>query len=91
MYKELFHLKKTVFNAKHDISIKGFEVEVFVQDLNEKETVSHSNILYSCGWSPFEGETFIGKGTHTFVSGHLVYHHGKFDESVKGHRISFNR
>ena len=50
LYKELFHLKKTVFNAKHDISIKGFEVEVFVQDLNEKETSTGSYSVLSDSW-----------------------------------------
>lgn len=36
LYEDLFRLKKTVFNAAHDILIKGYEVEVYVQDLNEK-------------------------------------------------------
>jgi hypothetical protein len=36
MYEELFRLKKSIFNAAHDISIRGFEVELYVQDLNEK-------------------------------------------------------
>jgi len=38
LYSELFHLKKTIFNASHDIRIKGFEVELFAQDVNEKES-----------------------------------------------------
>jgi len=36
LYEELFRLKKTVFNAAHDIRIKGFETELYVQDANEK-------------------------------------------------------
>jgi hypothetical protein len=36
MTEELFRLKKTVFNAAHDITIKGFETELYVQDSNEK-------------------------------------------------------
>jgi hypothetical protein len=36
MYEELFRLKKSIFNAAHDISIRGFETELYVQDLNEK-------------------------------------------------------
>jgi len=36
LYEELFRLKKSIFNAAHDISIKGFETELYVQDLNEK-------------------------------------------------------
>ena len=36
MYEELFRLKKSIFNAAHDITIRGFETELYVQDLNEK-------------------------------------------------------
>lgn len=36
LYEELFRLKKSLFNAAHDITIKGFETEFYVQDLNEK-------------------------------------------------------
>jgi len=35
LFKDLFKLKKTVFNSTHDISVKGFEVELYVQDSNE--------------------------------------------------------
>lgn len=38
LYEELFLLKKTVFNDKHDIKIKGYEVELYVQDENEEHT-----------------------------------------------------
>ena len=34
--EELFKLKKTVFNAAHDIRIKGYETELYVQDSNER-------------------------------------------------------
>ena len=36
MTEELFRRKKTVFNAAHDIFIKGYETELYVQDANEK-------------------------------------------------------
>ena len=36
LYKELFTLKKTVFNDKHDIKIFGYDVELYVQDSNEE-------------------------------------------------------
>lgn len=35
MFKELFNLKRTVFNSQHDITVKGYEVETYVQDMNE--------------------------------------------------------
>jgi hypothetical protein len=35
VYRELFNAKKTVYNEEHDIIIKGFEVELYVQDSNQ--------------------------------------------------------
>jgi len=32
---ELFKLKKTLFNSTHDITVKGYDVELYVQDTNE--------------------------------------------------------
>ena len=34
-YKELLNLKKTIFNLKYDIKVKGFDVEVYAQDDSE--------------------------------------------------------
>ena len=50
LYEELFHLKKTLFNASHDIRIKGYEVEVFIQDSNLKEKSMGSYSLVSDKW-----------------------------------------
>lgn len=36
LYKDLFKLKKTLFNSTHDITVKGYEVELYVQDINEQ-------------------------------------------------------
>ena len=36
LYEELFKLKKTLFNEKHNIKIYGYDVELYVQ--NESET-----------------------------------------------------
>jgi len=55
------------------------------------EWVEKGEVLYKCGWSPFEGTTFHSKVTHTFVNGNLVYSEGRFDESKKGQRLLFNR
>ena len=35
LYEELFRLKKTLFNDNHDITIYGYEVELYVQNENE--------------------------------------------------------
>jgi len=75
---------------------EGYWADLVIADLNSHWTVDKSNILSKCGWSPFEGQTFRSKITHTFVNGHLVYacpdkvgDNETFDESVKGRRILF--
>jgi len=60
-------------------------------DLDNPWEVNKENILYKCGWSPFEGEIFSSKITHTLVNGHIAYEYGKFDESKNGMRLTFDR
>jgi dihydroorotase len=68
---------------------EGYFADLVLVDLNDSYTVDKSNILYKCGWSPFEGTTFHSVVKHTFVSGHHVYNHGIFNESKKGERLRF--
>lgn len=70
---------------------EGYYADVVLVNLNQPWTVSKENILYKCGWSPFEGTTFQAQVHTTFVSGHKVYSQGNFNESKKGHRLTFNR
>jgi len=70
---------------------EGYFADLVVVDDASSWTVDKSNILYKCGWSPFEGETFGQQVTHTIVSGHLAYENGRFHEGVNGMRLAFNR
>jgi dihydroorotase len=69
---------------------EGYFADLVLVDLNNDWAVEKSNILYKCGWSPFEGVIFHSKITHTFVSGHLVYDNGIFDETKKGERLLYS-
>jgi len=70
---------------------KGYFADVVLVDPDDPWTVSGENILYKCGWSPFEGVLFKSRVTHTWVNGFLVFNEGKFDVSVRGERLEFNR
>lgn len=70
---------------------KGYFADLVLVDLDSAQEVSKENILYKCGWSPFEGTSFSSTITHTFVNGTLMYNQGEFNEEVKGKRITFNR
>ncbi len=68
---------------------EGYWADIVLVDPNEKWTVTNESVYYKCGWTPFAGHEFTGKIKSTIVSGHLAYHHGQFDESVKGKRMMF--
>jgi dihydroorotase len=82
---ELFQIKERGFIRE------GYFADLLLADLDANLTVSKENILYKCGWSPLDGSTLKGAVTHTFVNGRLVYEKGKFDESVNGMRLQFDR
>jgi dihydroorotase len=70
---------------------EGYYADLVLVDLNSPWSVSKDSILYKCGWSPFEGHSFKSRVMKTFVSGHLAYDQGQFDESIKGSRLFFKR
>lgn len=70
---------------------EGYYADLVLVDMNKNWTVEKENILAKCGWSPFEGQSFQSQVEKTWVSGHLAYDEGKFDESIKGHRLKFDR
>ena len=70
---------------------EGYFADLALIDVNSPWMVSKQNILYKCGWSPFEGTTFKSKITHTFVNGNLVYENGNINGEKHGQRLLFNR
>ena len=70
---------------------KGYYADLVLVNLKKPWKVKKSNILYKCGWSPLEGQTFNSNITHTFINGHLAYKNGKFNEEKKGMRLKFSR
>ena len=70
---------------------EGYYADIVLVNPNKPYTVSKSNILYKCGWSPFEGHTFKSSIDKTWVNGQLVYADGKVNDTVRGERLTFNR
>jgi len=80
---DLFRIEKRGFIRA------GYSADLVLVDPNKSWTVTPENILYKCGWSPFEGVTFDSTVLKTWVNGQLVYNEGTFDESVHGERLLF--
>jgi dihydroorotase len=91
MVEKMSHAVATCFEIKD----RGFIREGYYADLvlvkKAPYTVSKENILYHCGWSPFEGSSFPYQVNTTFVNGYKVYHEGVFNEAQKGQRLQFTR
>lgn len=68
----------------------GYYADLVLVDPEKTWTVSKENILYKCGWSPFEGYTFHHGIWKTFVNGQLVYNEGVIDEAVRGMEVRYN-
>ncbi len=90
--EKMAHNPAILFNIKERGYIReGYFADLVLVNPNLPQTVSKTNLLYKCGWSPFEGYTFSNSINSTFVNGHLAYHQGQFDESQKGSRLLFNK
>jgi dihydroorotase len=69
---------------------EGYFADLVLIDPNQSWVVSPENILYKCGWSPFEGVEFSNKVVATYNNGVAVFKNDKINPSVTGKRISFN-
>ncbi len=78
---ELFGLKRRGFIRE------GYYADLALVDPGQSWTVTKENLLYKCGWSPLEGQTFSHQVVKTFVNGHLVYNNGIIDERYKGKEL----
>lgn len=97
LVEKMCHAPARIFKVRE----RGFIREGYYADLvileNETWTVSKDNLLYKCGWSPFEGQTFGTRVAYTLVNGNVVYERNAstgghaFREAPPGMRLQFNR
>lgn len=100
--KGKFTLEHIVQKTSHDVATlfeisnrgyirEGYYADLVLLDFDNDWVVNKDNILYKCGWSPFEGEHFTSKVEKTFVNGNLVYDNGNIIEGTTGKRLLFER
>ncbi len=91
--EKMCHNPAILFQIKDRGYIReGYKADLVLVDLNAPWAVQPDNILYKCGWSPFEGVTFKSRVTHTFVNGNLVYRNFKHQAFTKvAQRLEFDR
>jgi dihydroorotase len=87
---KMCHAPAKLFGVKD----RGFIREGYFADLvlinpAESYKVSTENILYKCGWSPFEDETFHNTISKTFVNGEIAFEDGIVSEKLSGKALEF--
>ena len=70
---------------------EGYFADLVVVEPNSGETVNTDNILYQCGWSPFEGNTFKGSIEKTLLNGQWAYDQGKINPKSAAMALTFDR
>jgi len=101
-HRKIFSLEKIVEKMCHNPAIlfnirnrgfirEGYQADLCLVDPASPWSVSKDNILYKCGWSPFEGVTFQSKVVKTIVNGIIVYDNGVINEEYRGQRLMFDR
>ena len=68
---------------------EGYWADLVLVDPNSKFKVTKDNIMYECGWSPFEDHSFNSSIEMTFVNGIKAYHKGKVLGEPNGKRLEF--
>ena len=90
--EKMCHNPAKIFKIENRGFIKeGYFADIAIVNAYLPWNVKKENILYKCGWSPFEGYNFKSRVTHTFVNGKLVYANGKVKETKVGQRLLFDR
>ena len=89
-------VEKTTHNVAKRFQVKdrgyireGYWADLVMVDPNGNFQVNKENIMYECGWSPFQGHSFDSKIEMTFVNGTKVYEEGKILTEPQGKRLEF--
>jgi dihydroorotase len=90
--EKMAHNPAKIFKIEKRGFIKeGYYADLAIVNSTNPWSVNKDNILYKCGWSPFEGTNFKSRVSHTFVNGQLVYENATVKDIKAGKRLLFDR
>ena len=82
---DLFHIDRRGYIRP------GYYADLVLVDPASPWRVTRENLLYHCGWSPMEGQTFQHAVRMTFVNGQPAYADGRVSDTVRGMAAQFVR
>lgn len=89
---KMCHAPATLFQvAERGFIREGYFADLVLVDPSSSWTISKENILYKCGWSPFDGVTLSNRIKTTFVNGEIAYSDGVVCDKLLGMRLTFDR
>ncbi len=86
------HAPADIFGVQNRGYVReGWFADLVIVDPNSPSKVEPSNVLYKCGWSPFEGHEFSSTIDTTIVNGQIVYRDRGLTGTVAGQPLEFTR
>lgn len=82
------HAVADIFGVRERGYIReGYFADLVIIDPDGRTRVAPDNVLYKCGWSPFEGVEFRSSIEMTLVNGHVAYRRGQVSDQASGRRL----
>ncbi|MGI9308823.1 MAG: dihydroorotase [Gammaproteobacteria bacterium] len=88
--RKVSHAPAELFGVRDRGYIReGYWADLVLVDMQKPTRVERDNVLYKCGWSPFEGRSFGSRVLVTLVNGAVVCNDGVPTGDVSGERLEF--
>lgn len=88
--EKMSHLPAELFRIDRRGYIRpGYYADLVLVDPSDKWTVTQDNLLYRCGWSPLEGQTFHRQVWKTYINGTQAYSNGMVNDAVRGKELKY--
>lgn len=69
---------------------EGYHADLVIVDPEGTTEVTAQSLLYKCGWSPFQGDTFHSRVVLTMLNGEIVYRDGEVLGPPRGQALEIS-
>jgi dihydroorotase len=95
-----FEIEKIVQKTAHNVADlfkvkrrgyirEGYYADLVLVDMNKTHLIQHKDMLYQCGWTPYDGCQFSANIDMTWVNGELKWHNGKLQGATNGEKLRY--
>jgi dihydroorotase len=85
------HKVADLFNVvKRGYIHEGYYADLVLVDMNKSYTVHNKDMLYTCGWTPYDGEEFTASIEKTWVNGELKWSKGQLVGDANGKALKYS-